>query len=894
MTDFTLSFTQISAADLPKVGGKGANLGELTRAGFKVPPGFCITTSAFTRFMNAATQDVFEVLAHISADDLESLRRAGSTVRTHLANISLPADVEFAVVEAWRAMGETYAYAVRSSATAEDLPHASFAGQQDTYLNIRGHNALLESVKACFISLFTDRAILYRVQNGFDHQQVALSVVVQQMVQPDASGILFTADPVTGNRHVASIDASFGLGEAIVSGLVSADLYQVDKRTERIVTRQIAAKQIAIRSLAAGGTEQVELADEERTRATLSDDQILQLARLGSQIERHYGQPQDIEWALVDDDLYVTQSRPITSLYPLPEPGPDDDALHTYFSMSHLQVMTDAMPPLAMSVLRTFIPVGRSEGQLESRIIHTAGGRFYADVSPLLRHPLGRRLLLRILSNMDEMASRTLAELAKRPDLLISGDRFNPLTILPAARPHLFKMLRMLLVGKPEGVPETTTHFMDEQTAALKVRLSATPDLPTRLQIATSEIQQLIEPILTWLPYAGAGVIATGLLTKVVGQTGDADDLAALGRGVTGNVVTDMNLAVGDLADAARVSAALAAHLTRTDIDAQTRLREAGQYEGGKAFIEVWQRFIDTYGARGPSEIDLSRPRWSEDPTSLLQMVVNVMRNSEPGAHRVHYRQLTDAADAAAERLLAATCAGPMGWVRGPLTRRLIRVSRGLLPLREHHKFFVIQVFALLKPLLLEAGTQLAKADRLAAAEDIWFLTLPEILATLGHGEQDLRATIEERRTSFHHYQQLTPPRVMTSNGEIPAITFRDRDVPDGALSGSPVSAGVAEGIAKVVLDPSTEALEPGEILVAPFTDPGWTPLFVNAAGLITEVGGMMTHGSVVAREYGIPAVVGVLDATKQIKTGQHIRIHGNAGYVEFLNGADEPEESDS
>ena len=341
MTPFILFFETISAIDLPKVGGKGANLGELTRAGFNVPPGFCVTTDSFSRFMAKAADDIYARLDNISVDNLERLRRVGSTVRADLENISLPTEIADAVVKAWRQLGEDYTYAVRSSATAEDLPHASFAGQQDTYLNIRGEEALLAKVKACFISLFTDRAILYRLQNGFDHRKVALSVVVQRMVQPDVSGILFTADPVMGNRNIASIDAGFGLGEALVSGLVSADLYQVDQQTNQIVKRQIATKQMAIYSLAEGGVERVELAEGIRTLATLTDAQAIELAKLGSQIEAHYGKPQDIEWALEGDNLYITQSRPITSLYPLPDPKPEDDALHIYGSISHFQVMTD-------------------------------------------------------------------------------------------------------------------------------------------------------------------------------------------------------------------------------------------------------------------------------------------------------------------------------------------------------------------------------------------------------------------------------------------------------------------------------------------------------------------------------------------------------------------------
>ncbi|HEY65627.1 MAG TPA: phosphoenolpyruvate synthase [Caldilineae bacterium] len=316
MAFLVLPFNAISAADLPRVGGKGANLGELTRAGFNVPPGFCVTTGAFRLFMAKATQDmdIYAALESITPDDIERLRQVGREVREHLQRIPLPQDIADAVVAAWREVGEEHTYAVRSSATAEDLPYASFAGQHDTYLNVRGEEALLDRVKACFISLFTDRAILYRIQNGFDHRQVALAVVVQRMVQPDVSGIIFTADPISGNRNVVSIDASFGLGEALVSGLVSADLYKVHKKTFHIVTRHIGSKEVAIRPLAEGGTEQVELPEAERGRPALTDEQVIALARLGVQIEAHFVRPQDIEWALENGTFYILQSRPITSL----------------------------------------------------------------------------------------------------------------------------------------------------------------------------------------------------------------------------------------------------------------------------------------------------------------------------------------------------------------------------------------------------------------------------------------------------------------------------------------------------------------------------------------------------------------------------------------------------
>lgn len=880
MTPLTLAFETISAADLPKVGGKGANLGELTRAGFNVPPGFCVTTRAFTCFMEGAKQDVYALLANLRADDLEGLRRVGGAVRACLDEVPLPAEVEGAVVNAWHTLGDGYAYAVRSSATAEDLPHASFAGQQDTYLNVRGKDALLASVKRCFISLFTDRAILYRIQNGFDHREVALSAVVQCMVQSDVAGILFTADPVTGNRNILSVDASFGLGEALVSGVVSADLYKVDKRTRGIIHRQVGEKGIAIRSLAEGGTEQVALAESERARPALTDLQVLELATLGSRIEAHYGGPQDVEWALAEDTFYITQARPITSLYPLPLPKPEDDALHVYFSFSHFQVMTDAMPPLALSLFRVAVPVGHADGGLESRRVHTAGGRLYFDLAPILRHPLGRRVFLRAFRNADQLAAGALAELAERPGLQARGERFRPLSLLPTARPYIFKTLHMLFRGGPEGVTDQTLRFMDSYLGAVKTRLDEEIDVRGKLGLAVSELRHAFTPIFTWVPYWVAGEVAAALL-KVLMRN---HDLTALGRGLTGNVTTEMNLAVGDLADAACASGVLRAHLSQTAVAAQTRLADATDLLGGKSFLQAWNVFINTYGARGPSEIDLSRPRWSEDPSSLLQMVVNTTGQSEPGAHRTHYQKLVVENRAAATAVGEVAYQGWFGWARAPLVRRFLRVSRNLTPLREHHKFFIVRLFALIKPVLLEAGKHLQAEGRLESEIDIWFLTLPEVFEVFDKPEKEVRALIKERRGTFKHDQTLSPPRVMTSDGEVPVVKLDGEGVPEGALVGSPVSAGVVEGTAKVVLDPGMEALEPGEILVASFTDPGWTPLFVNAAGLITEVGGLMTHGSVVAREFGIPAVVGVVDATKKIETGQLVRVHGDAGYVELLD----------
>ena len=379
MGPYTLSFGEVDETRLPDVGGKGANLGELTRAGFPVPPGFCVTTAAYRDFVqtSGALDALLDSLDRVTYEDLDTIGTLGARVREHLETLAIPAGVRRAVLAAWREFGTQHAYAVRSSATAEDLPSASFAGQQDTYLNVRGEEKLLQAVRRCWASLFTDRAIAYRTKHGFGHGAVLLAVVVQRMVVPEASGIMFTADPITGRRKTVCIDASFGLGEALVSGLVTADLYQV--RAGALVTKRVSRKALAIRPLPDGGTVTEALRPEEQERQTLPDERILDLAGLGLRIEEHYGREQDIEWCLAGGKFFVVQARPITSLYPAPRAA--DGRLHLYASFGHVQMMTEAMKPLGISALRTFVPLGDRALSGESKLFQEAGSRTSSGVS---------------------------------------------------------------------------------------------------------------------------------------------------------------------------------------------------------------------------------------------------------------------------------------------------------------------------------------------------------------------------------------------------------------------------------------------------------------------------------------------------------------------------------
>ncbi|MCL5996824.1 MAG: phosphoenolpyruvate synthase, partial [Chloroflexi bacterium] len=554
-TAYVLPFEQIRMVDSSLVGGKGADLGELTSAGFPVPPGFCVTISAFEQFI-ATQADIgraYMLLDAIEPGDVERVRHASQQMRAILQQAPIPAAVAQAITQMWLMLGREHAYAVRSSATAEDLPGASFAGQQDTYLNVRGETALLDSIRNCWASLFTERAILYRLQHGFGHRQISIAVVVQRMVEPQVAGVMFTADPVTGDRSIISIDASFGLGEALVAGLVSADLYQVDKRERRLLKRQIADKHMLIRPAPEGGTVRVELSGDAPTQPALTDAQVLELAALGARIEAHYGTPQDIEWALDAGGCTILQARPITTLYPLPQPLPHDDALHIYFSFNHFQVMTDPMPDLAISLWRVMVHVGCPAGELENPYLCVAGGRIYIDLSPLLHHRVLGPAVPGAFASIDAPGAQAIAAVAGRESFRRRGHAIRSRALIRFVVPILSKVIVRLVWNAPEGAAALGLRLMNQHLAQAKELLAAAPDLVARLKTATSLLLSVLSPIFRdWFPYFIAGETAYGLLQRLMRGIATPDDLVAVARGLQGNVVTGMDLAVGDLADRVR------------------------------------------------------------------------------------------------------------------------------------------------------------------------------------------------------------------------------------------------------------------------------------------------------------------------------------------------------
>ncbi len=881
MCPYVLHFDEIDSTRLPDVGGKGANLGEMSKAGFPVPQGFCVTTAAYREFIAASREmdKLLDSLDRLQPDQLDEIGRLGRRIRDHLQSVIMPETVKSAIIEGWQASGEDREYAVRSSATAEDLPTASFAGQQETYLNVKGAGQLLQAVQQCWASLFTDRSIVYRARNGFDHRAVFLSVVVQRMVFPEVSGIMFTADPVTGNRRIVSIDASFGLGEALVSGIVSADLYQV--KADKLIKKQVAKKEIAIYARPEGGTEKVELTVEMQTVPALSDEQTVRLARMGRSIEEHFGSPQDIEWCLADSEIFILQSRPITTLYPVPPIA--DDQIHLFLSFGHVQMMTEVIKPLGISVLRTFIPLGKSSPLAESDLLVEAGGRMYTDaITRLLEYPQLRKRLPEILLNLDELFSRAVQDFIGREEFRAAArsDKKVKFTLVRKAFPTALAILRNILYRDNDQAIDMMNRFITEKVDENR-KLLLEVSGPDRI----TQIQEMLHTMLPMTVAKIAQYLPTALITyKLIENLsrkwlGDTAELGFISKSPPGNVTTEMGLALGDVADAVRNHPAVIEYLGHAADE--TFFEDLRAVPSGDDVLPVFLGFFERYGMRGTGEIDVTRSRWREVPTQLVPAILSHIKGVGPGQHRLDFLAGNKEAELAAGRLLDRLRQKPLGLYKARIMRRLITVHRSLIGIREHPKYFIVQNFDLIKQAILQEAAQLVKAGILEHPEEVFWLSLREIKEVIETQQLD-RNLITRRQEKFQRDEKMAPPRAITSEGEI--ITAKPgAHVPPGALAGSPVSAGTVEGRARVILKLGEAKMDKGDILVTPYTDPGWTPLFPLAAGLVTEVGGLMTHGAVVAREYGIPAVVGIDNATRKIRDGQKIRVDGTQGFVEIL-----------
>jgi pyruvate,water dikinase len=839
------------AADLSRTGGKGAALARLRQAGLPVPDGFVVEARAYARFVAAAglAPLVSRVTTGLDVGDAAALAAASAQLQQAFADSPVPAELTGPILACWHQLGGP-AVAVRSSATAEDLPAASSAGQQDTLLDVTGAEQVVVAVRRCWASLWTARAIAYRTWQGISDAEVTLAVVVQRMVPADVAGVLFTADPVTGRRDRVVVEAVRGLGDALVSGRVTPQRWVLEARSRAVVE-----------------------APDQTVAQLLDGERLRELTGLGLTAAELCGGPQDVEWATTAQGCWILQSRPITTLFPLPAGPPAGPGLRVYIPPTlAAQGLTEPLTPVGNAVFGALVPAlsalwslrHRPRQRTPSWVSQVAGRAFY-DITPLvaiprLRGPLARRVALK-----DPATAAALLEWLDR-----EGHRLaRPRRVAPLLGPvvRLVGLLPGVLAATvaPERARRRLLADAEARVSRLRREAAALPGLRERLDFAlVSAPREVIVMVTAQLPPTLVGLLAGALAAWLCERwLGSSAALEPVRRWLP----HDPTLAMGTAL----------ARLARTCAD-----RGEAPSTTGPGMAE----FLATFGHRAPDrEIDLGLPRFSDDPSYVVQLVRGYLAAGDPSGLLARQEQGARAAEDAVEELAVAV-RSTRGRVRARVLRAVLVRYRALGGLRERPKFDLVRVLALARSVVQQVGADLVAAGRLDDADDVFYLQPAELYAAGADTASDLRGLAARGRREYRReLARRAVPRILTSDGEAVFGPTAPLAGTPGTLVGTGVSPGVHEGLVRVLDSPVGAGLAPGEVLVAASTDPGWTPLFLLAGALVMEVGGVVSHGAIVAREYGIPAVATVADATRRLHTGQRVRVDGAAGTITLLPG---------
>ncbi len=877
MSSYVYSLNKNLQPKLSQIGGKAANLIELTHIKEVIlPESFCVTTSAYTDIFNdnSDLNLLLNELSQIKVNKLNQISKISNEIREIITKADIPQNIIDEIRYSFEGIGKDKSYAVRSSATAEDLPTASFAGQHDTYLNVIGFDSIMKHIRKCWASLFTDRAVIYRMKNGFDHRKVYLAVIIQEMIFSEASGVMFTADPISSNRKIVSIDASYGLGEGLVSGLVNSDNYKVYE--EKIIDKYIPNKEIGIYASDGGDIEKIPIYDSLISQQVITDEKILELKRLGRKIENHYSYPQDIEWCIMNGQVFIVQSRPITTLYPLPKE--ETECKRVYVSSGHLQMMTDPIKPLGMFFYKSIVS---NPPSIE------IGGRLYLDLSGDLSTSFGRLVAKNLLNVLgDTLLTSSIVKLIKNKEFIRQLPKTKDKVFNVDNNSGVFSIMINAYKAYKRNDSEIVRELIDKEEKDIEKMRKELLELSgeelfeyiyndhdnRRIKIANPE---------------NAGVLTTAVLSsnwfdkKVKKWLGELNAADSIIMSNPNSVTTKTGFSLLDVADDVRDYPEIIDYFDNPNKD--TFFEDLIKLEGGQRVCDSFKEYLSEYGMRCSGDIDITVPRWIENPTELIPTIVSNIENFEKGASKLKFEQGKIESEKRIQELVCQVEKLPGGRKKAKKIRRTASLIRNYIGFREYPKFSYMKRYFYYKEAMLREAKKLLEKGYISEVEDIYYLYFDELRSMVNGQAIDSRI-ISKRKKDYEGFSKLTPPRVMTSDGEIIIGEYDTSKLPINTLPGLPVSSGVVEGRARIVKNLKDSYLSEGDILVTEFTDPSWTPAFVSIKGLVTEVGGLSTHGAVIAREYGLPAVVSVEGATKLIKEGQLIRLNGTEGYVEILS----------
>jgi pyruvate,water dikinase len=858
------------------VGGKTANLAVLLRAGMPVPRGFCVTTVAFDHFLAACPRRtrLSELLSQCSADRIDRIAELSREVQSCLADTRLPALVGDAVLAAWRKLGEEQSFAVRSSATVEDGAERSFAGQFESILNVRGADALLRAIQSCWLSLFCERALTYQVKQQVPVEKVKMAVLVQEMVEAEQSGVVFTADPLTGSTDWLVVEFVSGLGEGLVQGTVQPDRMLIEKRTGRVLASP--ADEAGSGFEGRGSTE--------RTEPGISPAILASLCDLARHTERLFGAPQDIEWAQRRGELFLLQARPITTRTPVKT----WEDRQIWNNLNTGEVMPDVMTPVTWSMLQSLLDVWfgslyRLTGA-ELRRAPLAGlvaGRLYFNINTALATIKPFSFLLNKIPNAAKAFGGGHVKVDPQSLLSLLADGF----------PDLGFRWPKYILSWPRISYDLVTHSPGRGDAWI-ARLKTQMDNLVRVDVeamSTPELTRLFNRLVreAWegwdLLYLMTQAAALPVFQKACRDwLGDPDLTVGyrLFSALGGMPTTEAGLALWRLAMLAYVDSDTKV-LVCSETDWPQVRATLHQTVHGRRFLSAWDAFMTEHGHHCRGELELFNARWSETPDYILGLVRGYLRSIGRSDPRENQRRLAEERERLTEQCRRRLKNPTKRWIFS----RSLRCAQKLAVNREELKNQGVRQFTLLRRVLRALGQRLHQQGLLSCGDDIFFLEVAEIEpVALGHASLNWRERIDRRRREYELNQKLAPPSVVIGRFDPNAPNGPTADAGATCLTGIAVSPGIVTGPARVILraDDHEQVLS-GEILVAPFTDPAWTPYFVTAAGVVMDQGGILSHGSIIAREYGLPAVTNVRSATRVIRTGDRVRVDGNYGRVTIL-----------
>ncbi len=935
MTSYTVTL-DTKDDSLEVVGGKGRSLAKMTNAGFHVPGGFQVTTAAYRSFVadNNLQDQILEFAKPAVVEGRPSFEQSSTNIQGLFAEIELAEEITSEIRAAYESLDREPPVAVRSSANAEDLPGLSFAGQQETYLNVTGADAVVAAVRNCWSSLWTAQAISYRHQNGIDQDSVAMAVVVQIMVPSEVSGILFTANPATGERNEIIINASFGLGEAVVSGQVTPDTYIVDNANKTVKETMIGPKEQKIISDGAQGVKMEDVSASERDQSSLSDDMLTELIETVLKIEALYdGLPQDIEWAFSNGKLHLLQSRPITNLpvQPIEVEWIPTPPAKTLVRRQIVENMPDPVCPLFEQLYMT----EGLEMPRKDKSVMVGGGPLFVTMNgfayqradwPQLQ-PKKKKESKEVTDDDLEEQDNRLAKLAaalNTPDDKVAKQEEHDMELMVADLPKedrrafsefqasqniddLAHQVTMPRSGTSVYMFASKTDFNDRQLAEwhdeTMPRLRGVGEKWAKLDLATASDEELLAGIIEMGHEEGNYWSSNASHTFGVAKSTDShlqDFLAThlpdhnyiSGQFLSGieSKTMQANRDLFEIAKLIRASEELTYLVIVTP--AQFLMDALREHADATAVVEGIDQYLDAYGHQGYS-MDFVEPTQIEDPSALFATIKAMVQDEDydPKNQEIKAAAIREQKFSEVSELLS----GIEYWQ----FRYRWWLARKYNYIREEVAFYFGYTWKVLRPMASELGRRMVEAGTFLLPEDIYFMVTDEIEQAIearksGKALPELGKLAAKRRELREARKRHHPPGTVPEEASnVPGIKFKETQIKNDensdTMRGFAVSSGRITAPASVILGPTEfDKMAPGSILVSPLTTPAWTQLFAHAVGLVTDMGSILAHGSIVAREYGIPAVLGVGNGTKRIKHGQMITIDGDAGTVDIHEEVEE------